>query len=219
MNMQILPLGDAAVMIRLGDQIDARLNQQVRALDAHLRQHQPAGLIELVPAYASLLVHYDPALLTLGQVSEWIHSETSKLGDAAAPRGRRIEVPVRYGGELGPDLAAVAELHALSPEEVARNHAGRDYVVYMMGFTPGFPYMGILDEAIATPRLAAPRTRVPVGSVGIAGRQTGIYPVESPGGWQIIGRTSLPIFDLDREPPFLFSPGDTVRFVIEALNA
>lgn len=216
---RLSPLGDAALLIKLGDQIDARINQQVHALDARLRQHQHAGVIELVPAYASLLVHYDPLALTLAQVSEWVNTEASEMGEAPAQQGHRIEVPVRYGGEEGPDLAAVAALHNMSPQEVARNHAGRDYIIYMMGFTPGFPYMGILDEAIATPRLAAPRTRVPAGAVGIAGRQTGIYPIESPGGWQIIGRTSLPLFDLNSEQPFLFSPGDRVRFVIEALNA
>jgi inhibitor of KinA len=217
--LELSPLGDAAVLIKLGDQIDPRLNQQVHSLDAHLRQRPPAGVIELVPAYATLLVHYNPGLLTLAQVTEWIESEAAGLGEAAAPRGRRIEVPVRYGGEHGPDLAAVAELHGIGPREVARVHAGRDYIIYMMGFTPGFPYMGILDEAIATPRLAAPRTRVPAGAVGIAGRQTGIYPLESPGGWRIIGRTSVSLFDLTSERPFLFSPGDTVRFTIEALDA
>jgi KipI family sensor histidine kinase inhibitor len=126
---------------------------------------------------------------------------------------------VRYGGEDGPDLQAVASHHHISAREVVRIHADRDYTVFMMGFTPGFAYMGRLDDAIATPRLETPRTRVAAGSVGIAGAQTGVYPIDSPGGWRLIGRTSLRLFDPAADSPFLFSPGDTARFVIEAIDA
>ena len=132
---------------------------------------------------------------------------------------RRIEVPVRYGGAGGPDLEAVAAYHKLSIDEVVRLHTSREYTVYMMGFTPGFPYMGTLDSKIATPRLKTPRTRVPAGSVGIAEAQTGIYPIESPGGWQILGHTSLKLFDPEAAQPFLLSPGDRVQFVVEGADA
>jgi KipI family sensor histidine kinase inhibitor len=212
-------LGDSALLIQLGDEIDLEINRRVHALDARLNAKRIAGVIETVPAYASLLVHYDPLSLTFGQVSDWVRSEMSASETLIAREPRRIEVPVRYGGEAGPDLDFVAATHHLSAREVARIHASREYIVYMMGFTPGFPYMGKLDEAIATPRLETPRIRVAAGSVGIAGAQTGIYPIDSPGGWRLIGRTTLQLFHPAAEPPFLFSPGDTVKFVIEALDA
>jgi inhibitor of KinA len=142
-----------------------------------------------------------------------------KVRSFATREAHLIEVPVRYGGEHGPDLEFVASHHQLSLKEVVRLHTGREYTVYMMGFTPGFAYMGKLDEKIATPRLETPRIRVAAGSVGIAGAQTGIYPIDSPGGWRLIGWTSLPLFDLKADPPYLFSPGDRVQFVSEALDA
>lgn len=213
------PLGDSAILIQLGDEIDPAINRRVHALERSLRARGQEGVIETVPAYASILVHYDPIALSYEEIKAWIGDEMDKVEEAASAGPRRIEVPVRYGGEDGPDLEAVAKHHGLSPRRVAEIHASRDYLVYMMGFTPGFPYMGKLEESIATPRLETPRTRVPFGSVGIAGAQTGIYPLESPGGWRLIGRTGLRIFDLKADPPFLFSPGDTVRFVVEGINA
>lgn len=219
MKPRLLPLGDSALLVQFGDEIDPAVNQRVHALDALLRLRSLTGVTEAVPAYASLLVHYDPLQLNAAQVSDWV-SGCLPESESVAPRGsRQIEVPVRYGGEHGPDLNFVATHHSLSAREVVQLHAGREYVVYMMGFTPGFPYMGKLDQAIATPRLQTPRTRVPAGSIGIAGAQTGIYPIDSPGGWRIIGWTSLLLFDPKAERPFLFSPGDTVRFVIETLDA
>ncbi len=215
----LAPLGDSAILIQLGDEIDPAVNRRVHALERSLRARGREGILETVPAYASVLVHYDPLMLSYEQVKAWISGEMDKAEEAASIGPRRIEVPARYGGEDGPDLEAVAKHHGLKPRRVAEIHASRDYLVYMMGFTPGFPYMGKLDEAIATPRLETPRTHVPRGSVGIAGAQTGIYPLESPGGWRLIGRTKLRIFDLEADPPFLFSPGDTVRFVIEAIDA
>ncbi len=212
------PLGDSSVLVQLGDNIDLATNLRVHALDARLRSSacRPEGIIETVPAYATLLVHYDPLILTYSQVTDWLRGEMGRVEEAAERKPRRIEVPVRYGGEDGPDLPFVASYHHTTPEEIIRLHTGRDYTVFMMGFTPGFPYMGTLDEAIATPRLETPRTRVPEGSVGIAGAQTGIYPIDSPGGWQLIGRTSLKLFDLGGAEPFLFAPGDTVRFHVES---
>ncbi len=215
----LLPLGDSSVLIHLGDEIDLAINRRVHALDARLQQHLLQGIIETVPAYATLLVHYDPLALTFSQARDWIQEQMAHAEEIVTREPQHIDVPVRYGGEFGPDLAFVASYHHSTPAEIVRLHTGQDYTVFMMGFTPGFPYMGKLAEALATPRLDAPRTRVPAGSVGIAGAQTGIYPIESPGGWQIMGRTPLALFDLAAQEPFLFAPGDSVRFVMESLDA
>ena len=215
----ILSLGDSSLLVHFGDEIDLPTNLRVHALDARLRLHPPEGILETVPAYATLLVHYDPSVLTYAEATGWLKSQMALSEEAADRKPRRIEVPVRYGGALGPDLPFVASYHHTSSAEVVRLHTGQDYTVFMMGFTPGFPYMGKLDDAIATPRLETPRTRVPAGSVGIAGAQTGIYPMDSPGGWRLIGHTALTLFDLAADEPFLFAPGDTVRFVMESLDA
>lgn len=212
-------LGDSSLLVQFGDEIDLALNRGVHALDARLRLDLLPGILETVPAYATLLVHYDARVLTFDQVSAWVKDRLEGLDSATSRPSRRIEVPVRYGGEAGPDLAFVADFHHATPAEIVRLHTSREYTVFMMGFTPGFPYMGKLDEELATPRLETPRTHVPAGSVGIAGAQTGIYPIESPGGWRLIGRTSLTLFDLSVAEPFLFAPGDTVRFVMESLDA
>ena len=220
MNKSVLsPLGDSSVLIHLGSEIDVATNLRVHAVDARLRQHSIVGVIETVPAYAALLVHYDPLVLTYAQVAEWLVSEMAVAEESASARRRRMIVPVHYGGENGPDLAFLADYHHCTPTEIVRRHTSQDYTVFMMGFTPGFPYMGRLDDDLATPRLETPRTRVPAGSVGIAGAQTGIYPIDSPGGWRLIGHTSLPLFDLSADEPFLFAPGDSVRFVMESLDA
>ncbi len=215
----ILPLGDSALLIRLGDGIDLATNLRVHALDARLRRVSLHGILETVPAYATLLVHYDPLIVTAEQLTGTLRSEMAGVYEGLDRKPRLIEVPVRYGGENGPDLSFVASYHRSTPYEIVRLHVSHEYTVFMMGFTPGFPYMGKLDDALATPRLETPRTRVPAGSVSIAGAQTGIYPIESPGGWQLIGRTSLPLFDLSAQEPFLFAPGDSVRFVLESLDA
>jgi inhibitor of KinA len=216
---RIVPLGDSALLVQFGEEIDLEINLRVHALDAFLRAAKPSHIVETVPAYATLLVQYDPIAITYAQASDWVKAEMDRVDPLVSRKSRRIEVPVRYGGEAGPDLEFVATFHHLTTREVVRLHCAREYVIFMMGFTPGFPYMGKLDEAIITPRLESPRTRVPAGSVGIAGGQTGIYPIDSPGGWRIIGRTSLNLFDPTLSPPFLFSPGDEVRFVTEATDA
>ncbi len=215
----IVPLGDSAVLVRFGDEIDPAIQLRVQALDALLSSNSLPGLVETVPAYATLLVCYDPLLLTYTRVVQWIDSLLERVETSAVRKPRRFEVPVRYGGQDGPDLGFVAAYHHLTFQEVVRIHTSRVYMIYMMGFTPGFPYMGGLDPAIITPRLATPRTRVPAGTVAIAGAQTGIYPLDSPGGWRMIGRTSLKLFDPQAAWPFLFSPGDEVAFVAEAIHA
>lgn len=205
------PLGDSAILIQLGDEIDPILNQRVHALSA-LLQTIPA-VIETVPAYCTVLIHYDSLAITYSQIKNLIEEKISLLDDSTHRPSRRLEIPVLYGNASGPDLEPAATTLALSPSELIRLHSEREYIVYMMGFTPGFPYLGILNEKLTLPRMSTPRTRVPAGSVAIAGSQTGIYPVDSPGGWHIIGHTPLKLFDPTSETPFLFAPGDTVKFI------
>lgn len=209
-------MGDSAVLVQLGEEIDLTVNRSVHLLASLIDAAPLGGITETVPAYRTLLVHYDPLALTDSQLFEWLHGKLEQIQHADTKKPRQIVVPVQYGGEYGVDLAFVATYHHLSVEEVIRIHSGVTYIVYMMGFTPGFPYMGKLDDAIVTPRLETPRTRVPAGTVAIAGSQTGIYPIDSPGGWQLIGHTSLQLFDPQADSPFLFSPGDEVRFVVES---
>ena len=205
------PLGDSSILIQLGDAIDLALNARVHALSAFL-QTSPA-VIETVPAYCTVLVHYDPLTTTYNQIKNIIEEKISLLDDSTHRPSRRLEIPVLYGSASGLDFESVAATLALSPSELIRLHSERKYTVYMMGFTPGFPYLGILNEKLTLPRMSTPRTRVPAGSVAIAGSQTGIYPVDSPGGWHIIGHTPLKLFDPTSETPFLFAPGDTVKFI------
>lgn len=217
-KLSLRPAGDSALLVSFdtGGQIDLDTNLRAHALAAALEtanQNDPMpGMGEAVPGYATLLVHYDPLLTGYAEVEARVRA--CLVNDAVSLREpRRVEIPVVYGGEDGPDLDFVAQHSGLSVEEVVHIHASREYPVFLMGFTPGFPYLGGMDPAIAAPRLPAPRSRVPAGSVGIAGEQTGVYPLESPGGWRIIGRTPLRLFDPLRAEPFLLAPGDLVRFV------
>lgn len=212
---KIVSLGDSALLVQFGDEIDISINQRVHALAARIDISPLDGVIEAVPAYSTLLIHYDPLILTYGKISKWVRVKLNEEEEATSRKPRQIEVPVRYGGEHGVDLKFVADYHHLRVEDVIRIHSERTYTIYMMGFTPGFPYMGKLDEAIVTPRLEIPRTHVPAGTVAIAGSQTGIYPIDSPGGWRLIGYTSLRLFDPSSDSPFLFSPGDEVKFIVE----
>jgi KipI family sensor histidine kinase inhibitor len=206
----MLPLTDSSILVPLGDQIDPALNRRAHALAARLAAHPLAGVLETVPAYASLTVHYDPLIRTYAEVAEWIGEHLAAQTELTPRPTRAIEIPVTYDG---PDLPFVAEHCRLSIPEVIRLHSTAEYTVYMMGFLPGFPYLGGLPAQLRTPRRATPRTRVPAGAVAIAGAQAGIYPQESPGGWQLLGHTDLPLYDPRRSPPFLLSPGDQVRFI------
>src|ERR1051326_6191057 len=212
---KIVPLGDSALLVQLGDEIDLRINQRVHALSALISISALAGIIETVPAYSTLLIHYDPLIWSYTKIRQWVRVKLDQLEEASSRKPRQIEVPVRYGGEYGADLQFVADYHHLEVEDVIRIHSQKTYTIYMMGFTPGFPYMGKLDDAIVTPRLETPRTRVLAGTVAIAGSQTGIYSIDSPGGWRLLGHTSLRLFKPESGSPFLFSPGDQVRFVVE----
>ena len=206
-------LGDRGLLVELGSGIDPAVNRRVQQLQQRLAHENIGGVVETVPAYRSLLVVYDP-LQAAPEVLKRRIAGLCRFDAAAPPEERDIfEIPVVYGGEEGPDLDAVAAYHGLAREDVIRLHSGRVYRVYMIGFTPGYPYMGELPEALNTPRRDTPRTHIPKGSVAIAQRQTGIYPVVSPGGWQIIGRTKVVLFDARRETPSLLTMGDQVRFI------
>jgi KipI family sensor histidine kinase inhibitor len=209
---RVLPVGDRAVAVELGDAIDPALSARVRALEASLSRQPLPGLLEAVPTYRSLLVLYEPAATGFAALATGLLERAA--GARAAPQtGRLHEIATLYGGEEGPDLPEVARRYGLSESEVVALHASTEYTAFMLGFRPGFPYLGLLPEILALPRRSTPRVRVPPGSVAIAGRQTAIYPSASPGGWHLIGRTSLRLFDPGAELPALIAPGDRVRFV------
>jgi KipI family sensor histidine kinase inhibitor len=210
---RLLPAGDSAIVVEYGEAIDDRINARVRLLQDVLAAGHHPGIVETVPTYRSLMVHYDPMVLSRQALEDLIGAAAGALPDASRESFRTVEIPVLYGGDAGPDLADVAAIAGLDPQAAAGLHAGGDYVVFMLGFMPGFPYLGGLPAAIATPRLASPRTLVPAGSVGIAGAQTGIYPTASPGGWRLIGRTPVRLFDARQAPPAMLAPGDHVRFL------
>jgi KipI family sensor histidine kinase inhibitor len=205
--------GDRGLLVEYGDAIDLEINHKVRAMALLLERHPPAGLVEIVPTYRSLLIVYDPLQIHLQRLQQALIDLERRLADIAIPPPRTVEIPVCYGGEYGPDIEFVARTHGLTEEEVVRRHAAPEYPIYMIGFTPGFPFLGGLPETLHTPRLATPRTHVPRGSVGIANAQTGIYPVASPGGWQLIGRTPVMLFDPRRQEPLLYQAGDRIKFV------
>ena len=214
MNYPILPCGDCAVTVQVGYEISEETNRKVVSLMRALAEAAIPGLRELVPSYSAVCVHYDSEQISYDQLLERLNNlEIKELSSESASQ-KIVEIPVCYGGEYGPDLAFVAEHNGLSPEEVIAIHSGGTYLVYMLGFLPGFAYMGGMDERIATPRLTSPRARIPAGSVGIAGGQTGIYPLASPGGWQLIGRTPVKMFAMEGETGrFALSAGDRVKFV------
>lgn len=208
-------LADDAWLLQLGTTIDETTNARVHALSACLRGKRLPWLRDLVPAYTSLGVFFDPALIDANEARDrllqWVDELPGDI-DAAAREGKTIEIPVAYGGEFGPDLIDAATELGLSLEALVQRHAAATYTVAMIGFAPGFPYLSGLDPALALPRLATPRTHVAAGSVAIGGAQTGIYPRESPGGWRLLGRTPLRLFDPRREAPALLAPGDRVSF-------
>lgn len=212
---RIVPLGDSSLLVQLGDEIDLAVNQRVHMLASLIKESSINGIIETVPAYATLLVHYDPLDLSFTQIRDYLRIRIAQIEENDSRKPRQVQVPVRYGDEFGPDLEFVASHCNLRVEDVIRIHTERIYAVFMMGFAPGFPYMGKLDDAIITPRLQTPRTHVPAGTVAVAGSQTGIYSIDSPGGWRLIGWTPLQLFNPTSEMPFLFAPGDEVKFTIE----
>jgi KipI family sensor histidine kinase inhibitor len=217
--LRVEPLGDQALLAILGGRIAPVVNDQVHHLAAMIRAACVPGVTDLVPGYATLAVHYEPAVWRFAA----LRGELERLWRAAGTAGpavpRQVELPVCYGGAFGPDLAEVASRCGLTEDDVVRRHSEAVYRVYMLGFAPGFAYLGGLDPAIAAPRRETPRLKVPAGSVGIAGMQTGIYPLETPGGWQIIGRSPMRLFRPGQEDPCLLRPGDRLRFTPIDLEA
>ncbi|HEX8361636.1 MAG TPA: 5-oxoprolinase subunit PxpB [Longimicrobium sp.] len=215
--MRIELVGDCAVQVVLGDVPDETTRRRIAAAGTRLRAAGLPEVVEVVPGFTSITIHYDPIQVTKRTSSvRWVGRSLLRLladlDESAGDEGRVVEIPVCYGGEFGPDLEAVAALHGIAADEVVRLHAAGEYRVHLVGFVPGFPYLGGLHPQLHTPRRETPRTSVPRGSVGIGGAQTGIYPVESPGGWQLIGRTPLRLFDAQGDPPALLRAGDRVRF-------
>lgn len=214
MKPTISPVGDCAISIGFGQVIDPKINRHIRQTIERIQALQLDGIIELVPTYCALLVQYDAMLYSYADMCNIIEPTLSEsVTNNDNETVTVIEIPTVYGGEFGPDLGFVASHNNLSEEEVIAIHNGTDYLVYMLGFIPGFTYLGGMDPRIVTPRLSSPRTLIPAGSVGIAGEQTGTYPSDSPGGWQIIGRTPVTMYDMSKEQAALLSVGDYVRYV------
>lgn len=215
MDYPVCLCGDCAVTLQIGNEISEQVNREVVNALAAIRRADISGVCELVPTYTSICIHYDPAVLSYEALRNALKLvKVDPIEEKSDQEERIVEIPVCYGGEYGPDLEFVAEHNGLTAEEVVRRHSNGQYLVYMLGFLPGFAYMGGMDKTIACPRLISPRTKIPAGSVGIAGAQTGIYPLSSPGGWQLIGRTPLKMFAIDGEQTtFALSAGDRVRFV------
>lgn len=211
-NVRFLTLGDSAIAVEFGQEIRLDVNQQVTALKKLLEENPVAGVVELVPTYCTLMIVYNPLTIGYTELKQAVEKLLGQLSAVSTSEKEVIEIPVLYGGEYGPDLQEVAAVHNMTEAEVIRCHAEPEYPIYMLGFVAGFPYLGGMNEAIATPRKQSPRLKIPAGSVGIAGGQTGIYSVESPGGWQIIGRTPLKLYDPDLEEPILLRAGQYVKF-------
>ena len=204
--------GDRGLLVEYGDGIDPEVNAKVRSMAIVMKQNTPEGVIEAIPTYRSLLLVYDPSTTNPAKLQKELKTLEERLAEIKIPPPDTVEIPVCYGGEFGPDIGYVAETHNLTAEKVILLHSEPEYLIYMVGFTPGFPFLGGLSEKLYTPRLETPRTLVPEGSVGIANNQTGIYPVASPGGWQLIGRTPVKLFAPERPNPFLYQAGDRIKF-------
>lgn len=214
-DYRILYCGDTAFSVEFGSSISPTANALVHALAAELEKYRGIWLTETVPSFRSLLVIYDPVSVKPEKVKKKLEKICGSLSAGADvnSKKRTVLIPVCYGGKYGEDLEDVARINSLTAEEVIKIHSGTDYLIYMLGFLPGFPYLGGLDSRLETPRLDSPRTKIPAGSVGIGGSQTGIYPLASPGGWRLIGKTPVRPYDASRNPAVLYKAGDYIRFV------
>lgn len=212
-DIRILTAGDSALLIEFGKEINPETNRKITALVQLMREQHIEGIVDVIPAFCSLLINYDPRVLSYEELKERMEHLLKMETKTEATRKRIFEIPVCYGGEYGPDIENIAEHAGLSVEEVIKIHSSKDYLIYMLGFLPGFTYLGGLDERIHTPRLASPRLKIRAGSVGIGGSQTGIYPLDSPGGWQLMGMTPVRTYDPERQTPILVEAGDYIRFI------
>lgn len=209
---KFLTAGDRAIAMEFGNSISEEINGRIRSMVVAIESQNVKGVVELVPTYRSLMIHYDPLVIGFQSLVDILKDLEQNLENIELPAPEVIEIPTLYGGVYGPDIENVAKHNGLSIEEVIEIHTSREYLIYMLGFTPGFPYLGGMDSRIATPRLATPRTKISAGSVGIAASQTGVYPIDSPGGWQLIGRTPLVLYDPQRETPILLKTGNYIVF-------
>lgn len=206
------PLGDAAIMIELGEIVSEAVNNKVLQITDALKRQPFPGMIEVVPAYTTVTIHYEPRV-PYDSVCTVIDAALQKENETVRKSGKLVRIPVHYGGQYGLDISEVADINGLSVQEVIAIHTSQMYDVYFLGFSPGFPFLGGLDKRIWTKRKSSPRKSIRKGSVGIAGKQTGIYSIESPGGWQMIGWTPVDLIQIEKEPPTLLQPGDKVQFV------
>lgn len=212
-NVRFLLTGDTSLSAEFGNEISETINAQIRAFTIALEKSDISGIVELVPTYRSCMIHYDPGAISYAALVKRLEALIGGLDAIEIPPSDVLEVPVLYGGEeMGPDLAFVAEHAGLSEREVIDLHTSTEYLIYMLGFTPGFTYLGGMSAKLETPRLKQPRVKIPAGSVGIAGKQTGVYPIDSPGGWQLIGRTPVKMYDPNRETPILPKAGQYIKF-------
>lgn len=209
MDFKYLISGQNSIILELGNKINEEINQNIRMIKMAIEKEDIIGIIELIPTYRSIKIDYDSSEITYKDLIQKINSIKEKISDINISNPKNIEIPTLYNGI---DLDYVCEYNKLTKKEVIKIHSAKKYLIYMLGFTPGFPYLGGMDEKIATPRLNEPRSKIESGSVGIAGSQTGIYPIQSPGGWRIIGKIPLKLFDYKREEPFLFKAGDYLKF-------
>ncbi|MDO5423094.1 MAG: 5-oxoprolinase subunit PxpB [Eubacteriales bacterium] len=211
-QIRYLPVGDSALTVDFGSEITEATNIRVQALARHLEQNPWPGVLETLPTFRSLLIAYDPLQISFDALCEKLKALTAETTGPQKARKRIFEIPVCYGARFGADLRDAQKLTGLTSDEIIAFHSGRDYRIYMLGFLPGFPYLGGLDERLYMPRLQNPRTKIPAGSVGIGGTQTGVYPMESPGGWRLLGATPMKLYDPNREKPILYEAGDFIRF-------
>ena len=211
-EVRYLVSGDSSVCVEFGNEISPDINRKIRAFKIAVEKSGIPGIVATVPTYRSLLVHYKPEVIGYKAITEKFKSLMGTLDNIEIPPPTVIEIPVLYGGEMGPDIENVASHNGKTVEEVIKIHTSQEYLIYMIGFIAGFPYLGGMSKEIATPRLKEPRVKIDGGSVGIAGEQTGIYPLDSPGGWQLIGRTPLKLYDAEREKPVLLEAGQYIKF-------
>lgn len=212
-RVKFMPAGDSSLVMEFGNSISPLINAKIRNMVKAIDNSHVDGVLELIPTYRSIQIFYNPLLINYDTLVDKLSDMENSLSHGEDDSYRVVEVPTVYGGEFGPDIEFVAEHNGLDIDEVIKIHSSRDYLIYMLGFTPGFSYLGGMDEQIATPRLESPRTKIPAGSTGIAGSQTGIYPIDSPGGWQLIGRTPVNLYNPNQDPPVLLKAGDYVRFI------
>ncbi|WP_158738704.1 5-oxoprolinase subunit PxpB [Alteribacillus sp. YIM 98480] len=205
-------MGDGGLRVVFGSSISKKINQKIRAFTFLLEENKINGISEWVPSYTSVTIHYDPARLTFDALKKQVMQRCNEAKQIDIPPANVYEIPVCYGGEFGPDLKNVASHNQLEINEVIDLHTAGEYLIYMLGFTPGFPYLGGMNETLSTPRLTTPRSLVKAGSVGIAGNQTGVYSLDSPGGWNIIGRSPVKLFDVTKKHPVLLEAGHYIRF-------